>query len=257
MPLRLPVLALLIVSMGPASIAPAPAQTSVAFTLRGKVLTLHLYGTPGGDPVVVSSGDGGWVHLGPHAADVLARGGYFVVGVDSKEYLSAFTSGATTLRQADVPGDFQRFAGYASQRSNGLRPILVGVSEGAGLSVLAAADPGTRSAIRGVVALGLPDINELGWRWRDSIIYLTKGVPNEPTFRVGDVIDKVSPLPLAALHATSDEFVPVAEIQRLMDKAREPKQLSIIKASDHRFSDNEKEFDVRLIAAMAWVKAQK
>jgi fermentation-respiration switch protein FrsA (DUF1100 family) len=74
---------------------------------------------------------------------------------------------------------------------------------------------------------------------------------------VGDVIDKVSPLPLAALHATSDEFVPVAEIQRLMDKAREPKQLSIIKASDHRFSDNEKEFDVRLIAAMAWVKAQK
>lgn len=48
-----------------------------------------------------------------------------------------------------------------------------------------------------------------------------------------------------------------AEIQRLMGKAKEPKRLWVIKASNHRFSGNEKEFDARLIAAMAWVKAQK
>lgn len=236
---------------------PAFAQSSASFTLRGKVLTLHLYGKAEGDPVVVASGDGGWMHLGPRAAEVLARAGYSVVGVDSKEYLSAFTSGSTTLRAEDVPGDFVAFAQYAAQRANHARVVLVGVSEGAGLSVLAAADPRTKAAVCGVIGLGLPDINELGWRWRDAMIYITKGVPNEPTFSVGAIIDKVSPMPLAALHSTADEFVPVADIQRMMDKAKAPKRLWIITASNHRFSGNEQEFDRRLLEAIGWVKGQK
>lgn len=250
------VVTLLVVSACLALDMPIRAQTPATFTLRGKSLTVYVYGKPDGDPIVVSSGDGGWVHLGPHAAEVLARAGYFVVGVDSKQYLSAFTSGSITLRPDDVPGDFLAFARYAARRPNGARPILVGVSEGAGLSVLAATDPAVRAAVGGVVALGLPDINELGWRWRDAIIYLTKKVPNEPTFSVGAIIDKVSPMPLAALHATGDEFVPVTEIRRLMDKAREPKRLWIITASNHRFGGNEKEFDARLIEAIAWIKAR-
>jgi dienelactone hydrolase len=240
-----------------AAAQPAQAQSTVSFTLRGKVLTLHIYGKAVGEPVVVSSGDGGWIHLGPYAAEVLARAGYFVVGVNSKEYLSVFTSGATTVKPEDVPGDFRAFAEYAARRSNGSRPILVGVSEGAGLSVLAAADPGTKTAIRGVIGLGLPDINELGWRWRDAIIYVTKGVPNEPTFSVGAIIDQVSPTPLAALHSTGDEFFPVGDLQRMMDKAKEPKRLWIIAASNHRFGGNEREFDARLLDAINWVKAQK
>ena len=257
MPRRLLISVLLLLLVCSALIQPVLAQSTASFALRGKALTLHIYGKADGEPVVVSSGDGGWMHLGPHAAEVLARAGCFVVGVDSKEYLSAFTSGSFTLRQEDVPGDFRAFAEYAARRSNGSRPVLVGVSEGAGLSVLAATDPRTRAAIRGVIALGLPDINELGWRWRDAIIYITKGVPDEPTFSVGAIIDKVSPMPLAALHSTSDEFVPVAEIQRMMAKAKEPKRLWIITASNHRFGGNEKEFGARLIDAMAWVKAQK
>jgi alpha-beta hydrolase superfamily lysophospholipase len=197
------------------------------------------------------------MHLGPHAAEVLARAGYCVVGFDSQEYLSAFTSGSTSLKPEEVPADFRALIEYTARRSNGLRPILVGVSEGAGLSVLAATEPRTKAAIRGVIGLGLPNLNELAWRWRDAIIYITKGVPNEPTFSVWAIIDQVSPTPLAALHSTGDEVVPEAEIHRMMEKAKEPKRLWIITASNHRFSGNEKEFDARLIDAMAWVKAQK
>ena len=47
--------------------------------LRGHAQTVRLYGTRGGTPVVVSSGDGGWMHLGPRVADVLAAKGYFVL----------------------------------------------------------------------------------------------------------------------------------------------------------------------------------
>ena len=120
------------------------------------------------------------------------------------------------------------------------------VALGAGLSVLAAIEPLTRGLVRGVIALGLPDLNELGWRWTDSIIYITKGTPREPTFRISTIIDRLAPVPLAAIHATGDEYVPLEEARAVMDRAGEPKRLWIVEASNHRFGDNRAEFDWRM-----------
>lgn len=230
------------------------AQTTESFTLRGKPQTLRVYGRRGGPPVVVSSGDGGWVHLAPHVADLLAQHGFFVVGLDSKAYLSSFTSGSTTLRTEDSPHDFAALASYAA-RSGGGKPILIGVSEGAGLSVLAASDGSAQSSFAGVIALGLGDLNELGWRWKDAIIYLTHGMPDEPTFSVAAVVSKVAPLPLAVINSTHDEYVPAAELRQLLDRAREPKRLWLVEAGDHRFSNNLAEFDRRLLEAIDWIRA--
>ena len=237
----------------PAAAAAAATPTTETVYLRGHRHLVHLYGVRGaGDPVIVSSGDGGWMHLAPHVAEVLAARGYFVVGFDARAYLESFTAGQTTLRAEDVPGDYRALVDYAARGSK-RKPLLVGVSEGGGLSVLAGADAATKSAITGVIALGLPDVNELGWRWKDAIIYVTHGVPKEPTFNSGSVISKLAPLPLAAIHATSDEFVPVTEVQRLLQQAQEPKKLWIVPASNHRFSDNLAEFDRTLTAAIDWV----
>jgi fermentation-respiration switch protein FrsA (DUF1100 family) len=230
----------------------AIAQSLETVTIRGKPQTVRVYGVRGRPPVVVSSGDGGWMHLGPHVAEVLAAHGYFVVGFDSRAYLSSFTSGKATVKPEDEPGDYRVLAGFAARGSN-QRPVLIGVSEGAGLSVLAATDAATKAVISGVIGLGLPDMNELGWRWSDAAIYFTHADPNEPLFSVAKVIDRVSPLPLAAIHSTQDEYVPLDEIRRVMAAAREPKQLWIVKASNHRFSDNLAEFDRRLLEAMSWI----
>lgn len=237
-----------------ASTATTGTETTDSIDIRGKRLPLRIYGQRGHPPVVLSSGDGGWVHLAPHVADALAKAGFFVVGVDTKAYLENFTSRAATLRAEDEPRDFAALAAYAA-RGSSVKPILVGVSEGAGLSVLAATDPVNKAAIAGIVALGLPNVNELGWRLKDSLIYLTHGVPNEPTFRTEDVIERVVPTPLAAIHSTGDEFVSVAEIERVLAHARDPKRLWVVAASDHRFSDNLTEFDRRLLEAIAWVRA--
>lgn len=243
-----------IVLMIACALAPraAQSQTTETITIRGHAQLLRLYGARGGPPVIVSSGDGGWIHLGPHIADVLASRGFFVVGFDVKAYLESFTSGKVTLRPEDEPGDFKALADFAA-RGASQKPVLVGVSEGAGLSVLAATDPQTKRSIAGVLGVGLPDLNELGWRWRDSLIYVTHGVPKEPTFRAAAVVDRVAPTPFAAIHSTRDEFVSVADIRRVFDAAKEPKRLWIVKASDHRFSDNLAEFDRRLAEAIAWV----
>jgi len=149
-------------------------------------------------------------------------------------------------RGAPPPGD--------QVPATGRKPILIGVSEGAGLSVLAGADPETKAVLAGVVGLGLPDRNELGWRWKDSLIYLTHRPPNEPAFSATTVVTGIAPLPLALLQSTHDEFVPLGETQRIFAQASEPKRLWVIDAVNHRFSNNLSEFDARLMEAVAWVQ---
>jgi alpha-beta hydrolase superfamily lysophospholipase len=245
-------LALVLCAVLSCVLSAAIPQTTETLLLRGHPQTLRLYGTRGRPPVIVTSGDGGWMHLGPHVAEKLAASGFFVVGFDARAYLESFTSGPTTLKPTDEPRDYKVLADFAS-RGTTLKPILIGVSEGAGLSVLAATDPATQGSIAGVIGLGLPDLNELGWRLKDMIIYITRGNPDEPMFSTQAIVNRVNPLPLAAIHSTKDEFVPLAEVQRVMAAAKAPKQLWIVKAADHRFSDNLEEFDRRLLEAIAWV----
>jgi uncharacterized protein len=230
----------------------APAVESI--DLRGHPQLLRLYGRRGAQPILLCSGDGGWIHLSPHTAQALADDGFFVVGFDVKSYLSSFTSGPATLLAEDEPADFRTLIDFTARGST-LAPILIGVSEGAGLSVLAAADPVTRRQITGVVALGLPDRIELGWRWKDALIYVTHGVADEPAFSVAAIVAQMSPAPLVAIHSTHDEFVARSEVQRVLAAARDPKQLWMVDAADHRFSNNLAEFDRRVVDAIAWVRA--
>ncbi len=78
-------------------------------------------------------------------------------------------------------------------------------------------------------------------------------MPKEPTFNASALIEKVSPLPLALLHSTQDEFAPLADVQRMMQLGGEPKRLWVVGASDHRFSDNLSGFDRSLLEAIDWV----
>lgn len=251
---RWPFLCALIVLVCIGSVQSGWSQTRPTFVIRGHQQSLYVYGSPQGEPVIVSSGDGGWIHLGPHVAEFLSAHGFYVVGFDVRAYLSGFTAGRSTLRTEDEPADYRVLAEFA-RKMTGKKPLLVGVSEGAGLSVLAATDPDTKTEITGVVALGLPDLNELGWRWKDAMIYLTHRTPDEPTFSAAAIVGNVAPLPLAAIHSTHDEFVPLGDIERVLKGANDPKRLWIVNASNHRFSDNQDEFDRQLLDAIAWVKA--
>jgi len=246
--------AVLLVTLTACAEASAPeAEGSEPLLIRGHTQTLRTYGTPGrGDPVIVSSGDGGWIHLAPHVAEFLSSKGFFVVGFDTRAYLESMTAGKSGVRIEDEPSDYRLLAEFASRGST-KKPILIGVSEGAGLSVLAATDPGTRRLIRGVIGLGLPDMNELAWHWKDALIYVTHGTPKEPMFSAASVIGKVAPLPVAAIHSTHDEFVSMDELNRVFAAANQPWKLWIVNSSNHRFSDNLGEFDSRLLEALEWI----
>jgi fermentation-respiration switch protein FrsA (DUF1100 family) len=242
----------ILVVVGMLSAGESGAQTIESVTLRGRPQSVRVYGVRGGAPIIVSSGDGGWIHLGPHVAEVLAAHGLFLVGFDAKTYLESFTSALATLRPRDEPGDYQVLAMFAS-RGTGRKPLLIGVSEAPVSPSSPRPIQRRRAVIAGVIGLGLPNLNELGWRWRDALIYVTHGVPKESTFSTAAIIDRVAPVPPGLIHSTRDEFVPVADVQRLITAAAKPTKLWIVKAVDHRFSDNLCEFDQRLLDAVQWV----
>jgi pimeloyl-ACP methyl ester carboxylesterase len=239
---------------------PAHAHSAVlsteTFSIRGHTQTLHVYGSRDGDPVILSSGDGGWIHLAPHVAELLAQFGYRVVGFDARAYLASFTSHTGTLKSDDVIGDYGTLIQYATQ--NGRRaPLLIGVSEGAGLSVLAGTGRQNKPLVDGVIGVGLGNMNELGWRWTDATIYLTHGLPHEPLFSILSLIDRLAPLPLALIHSLHDEYAPATDAERIVRAAPGPARLWSINASNHRFSGNTAEFDRRLIEAIEWVHQQQ
>jgi len=241
-------------ALGSTSIRCWSPQTQQTLAIRGHDQQLRVYGSPRGTPVIVSSGDGGWLHLAPHVAEFLSTHGFYVVGFDVKAYLESFTERRATLQPEQEPRDYDVLARFA-RRATGKKPLLIGVSEGAGLSVLAATDPETKEDVSGVLGLGLPNLNELAWRWKDAVIYLTHRVPDEPTFSTAAVAGRVAPVPLAAIHSTHDEFVPLADIQRILAAAKEPKRLWILDAADHRFSDHLDQFDRTLLEAIDWINA--
>ena len=105
------------------------------------------------------------------------------------------------------------------------------------------------------MTFGLGERNELAWHWKDSLIYITKGVPSEPTFNATDFISHLSPVPLAFIRATHDEFVPSEQSDRLIAAASAPVRAWTVAASDHRFSDNLSELDRATAQAFDWIFA--
>jgi type IV secretory pathway VirJ component len=237
--------------MAAAALRASGSETIDTLIVHGHPQQVHQSGPATGRPVIVISGDGGWRHLAPHLAEALAQRGWLVTGFDARAYLSSGTGGGQTLTVQDVQRDVGMLIELAGESSQ--PPLLVGVSEGAGLAVAAAADPRIRARIAGVMAFGLTDVNELGWRWRDSIIYLTKGVPNEPLFHSADFIPQVSPAPLVLIWSTHDEFVSAIDQRRLAALARSPRRVLTVPAADHRFSDNLTAVDATLIYAVQWI----
>lgn len=238
--------------------ATADATESVPVTLRGRTITLTCYRPPAGAPVrgtvLMASGDVGWVGLAVELAEYLAPQGYVVAGINVRQYLAQFTSGSSHLAPEQVPGDYG--AMMAALRDRGMlhQPVIVsGVSEGAGLTVLAASSPANHAWIKGVITMGLPPVAELAWRWTDFTAWITKKDSGEPAFRPEEFIAKVAPLPLWMLQSTHDEYVTERDYRNLEKAARPPRRLVLIDASNHRFTDRKDELKKQFVAGLDWI----
>lgn len=234
----------------------AASSSKVTYRLRGVDQTLNYFApeAPEKDAVaLVLSGDGGWHGFIIDVAEHLAGAGYPTFGVDSKDYLESLSK-PSALEPAQVTRDVAELLRFALGRSGKTQGILVGWSEGAGIAVLGGLDAGTRNSLLGVVVIGLPELNELAWRMSDAIIYLTKKVPNEPTFKSEDYVAAISPVPFMMIQSTHDDFVPEGVAKKLFAIAKEPKRQVFVQARNHHFQGGETEFYQALAGALNWFK---
>jgi alpha-beta hydrolase superfamily lysophospholipase len=230
--------------------------------VRGKMIELTIY-RPQQPPsrtkgtILMGSGDVGWVGLAVSMAEFLSDDGYLVVGINARQYLSAFTARTSHLKPGNVPADYAEIAAYLRGRSLLKEPVIMtGVSEGAALAVLGASSEANHTWISGVITMGLPATAALAWRWTDFMSWITKNEADEPSFSSKDFIASVSPLPLWMIQSTKDEYVTEADYRELEEAARQPKRLVLIDASNHRFTDRIKELRREFLAALAGIRAE-
>ena len=228
----------------------------VEWRQRGKTLSLAIYHPANAVPkgtIVMAGGDVGWVGLAVTMARHLVAQGYLVVGLNVRQYLSAYTAGASHLSPSDIQHDYADLARYLRGRGWLHAPVIVsGVSEGAALAVVAAAASENHSWIAGAITMGLPATAEIAWRWSDFTTWITKKDAAEPSVRARDYLAGVSPLPLVMIQSTRDEYVTSADYRALDQAARLPHQQVFIDASNHRFTDKLPELQRAYDNALGW-----
>jgi dienelactone hydrolase len=254
-------LALLGLALAQPIVRAAPTTgVPMSVPLRGKTLTVTVYrpvAAPKGT-VIMGSGDVGWVGVGVTIAEFLSSEGYVVAGVNVRQYLSSFTTGKTHLTPDDPPADYLAISEWLRANKLLVEPVVVsGISEGAALAILAASTPANHAWLRGVVTMGVPPIAELAWKWTDFTSWITKTDLREPSFAAKDYVAAISPLPLVMLQSKKDEYVPESDYRELDARAKPPKKLVLIDASNHRFTDRRKELRAEYLAALAWIQEQR
>jgi dienelactone hydrolase len=233
--------------------APSPGRNTVV--VRGQEQEIWYYpaqtSNRNSPRVLFLPGDGGWRGFAIDMAKALAAAGYHVYGWDIKKYLTGFTA-RTGLRESNIADDTDQIARWISQGS-GEKVVLAGWSQGAAMAVLAAASPAHRSAYAGVIALGLPDSGVLGWRWRDDLTYVTKRDPDEPTFSTLPYLRQLSPLPIALIYSSDDEYISAEAMNRLIASAGEPKRCIHVEAKGHRYDGARVELFRQMGEAVQWM----
>src|SRR5262245_51947437 len=179
------------------------AHTHFSASIRSNTtVSLHLYqqANAKAQPLVIfTSGDGGW---SPFCADVaahIAATGSTVVGFNVNEYLTTFASSQKPVTPEELVNDYNDLIDAAVSRA-GVDPkvpvTLAGWSVGAGYSVLAGSNDALKSRCDRVIAISLPNYNELAWKPTDAIIYVTHGIPHEKVFEAKNYLPKLAPLSL-------------------------------------------------------------
>lgn len=220
-----------------------------SFELHGSALALHL--SPGvpqhrGTLIVYATGDGGWHRKDRTLFSRLVAWGYQAVGFSAPEYLKHLPRADGTATPADLGRDYAAIVGRARDllRLPPATPVvLVGVSRGADLAVVAAGQPGMRAQLSGVVVMALTREEEYVRRRRSSAsLELYPYLP-----RLGDV-------PLSVIQSTRDTYLPAREARLLFGPDTARRALHAIDARNHSFGGARDALYAALRASLQWVQ---
>ncbi len=227
-------------------------------TVRGRSFTLRHFaptlerGTH--RKILLASGDGGWKGFETRMARKMAGWGFDVYGLDTRDYLRAFTR--RKLNEAEAAADFGAMVDTVAHGS-AERVTLMGWSAGAALAVLAGANEQNKERLEGVAAVSLPMKGELAWHWRDQLAYLHIVKRRGPFFSSLASVPKVAPLPLLIIQSANDKWVPDGDREKLFQVAIRPRRRVFLHAGGHTFSGTRAKFFEELRGGLDWIERRR
>ena len=209
-----------------------------------------------GVSVLFLPGDAGWRGAAKEMAQSMAGSGYDVYVWDIKRYLTGFTQGRrSTLTEEQIGPDAAAMRSAVAADPD-KTVVLVGWSQGAAMSVLAAASQEGKRAFAGVIAMALPESGVLGWRWWDNLTWITRRPPHEPRFTTGPYLSRIAPLPVAVIQAGRDRFTPRMVSHRLLARLRRPRRIRTLEDAPHDFGPMRAALYQQVSESLGWILAR-
>lgn len=236
--------------------AAPPTLFNRAVVLNGHPLVLHLSAPgPSARPLLVyATGDGGWRGKDLAAYRRLITWGYPTVGFSAPDYLKHLKGGASTTTPGRLAADYLAIIGAARQYLQvpaATRVILVGVSRGAGLSVVAAGQRTVKEKIAGVVAIGLTKEEEyVRWHLR------RRSHPPDPPgvmLEVYAYLPRLGSLPIAVVQSTHDDYLPADAARPLFGPDTDRRQFRAVDARNHSFGGAREEMYDTVQGSLDWI----
>jgi pimeloyl-ACP methyl ester carboxylesterase len=251
------VIPLLVFTFGLSACAahPAPAVPDQFVSLNNHALRLHFANAnaSAARPLLVyATGDGGMHRKDLDTYRHLAALGDPIVGFDARDYVKHLGKDSATTTPERLADDYSQMVARARQA---LRldahcgVVLVGVSRGAGLAVVAAGR--LRDAITGVVAVALTREEEYV-RWYRHLPLAHE--PHPPVMvDVYDYLAQLRDLPIAVVQSTHDKYLPAAEARQQFGPDNSYRWLQPIDAANHNFSGARSQMFAAIQSALNWV----
>ncbi len=239
-----------------------PTELERSITLYDHPLDLHLARPaqlqPGTPLLFYATGDGGWRGKDVETYRRMIRWGYPVAGFSAPDYLShlGFVSGTTTPMR--LAGDYRRLIEFAKQTLNlpaATRTILVGVSRGAGLAVVAAGRPEFNVELAGVLAVALTKEEEYVRHYRVKRGASPSDMPTRELveFQTYEYLDRLRALPLVVIQSTGDDYLPAAAARKLFGADTDLRRLVAIESRDHSFDGARDALFAQMAGALGWM----
>src|SRR3954471_6373123 len=260
--LSMAVLLALMVAGCAARSAPVVGRPPVAdrtIVLNDHAMRLHFAnpGTAGAMPLLVyATGDGGWHRKDLATYRQLVAFGNPVVGFDARDYVTHLgqVENATTT-PARLAADYQRIVEQA-RAALGLPAaypvVLVGVSRGAGLAVVAAGQQAFRGMLSGVVAVALTREEEyVKWVRRHA---LGGAHAREPVMVENyDYLPRLGELPLAVIQSTHDGYLPADQARQLFGPDTPYRWFQPVQARNHSFGGARPQMYDSIGRSLQWI----
>jgi len=244
------------------AILPAVERSAVVM-LHGKALDLHLSAPQGGPTadalVLYASGDGGWFGAAVDMFHRIGGAGYYTVGFSAKAFLKIDRRPDTPMNPEQLAAEYAQILDTARRELRlqpGTNVVLTGWSRGAAFAVLAASAQGAPRGIRGVLAIGLSEgedleINGPADESDEGAATETHDYwPFEPY-----ALMALLPFRCAVIQATRDNYLAAARARTLFGSDTGKRRLYAVDARNHRFSGGKDAFDRALLDALEWISS--